>query len=222
MQGHDLELVWLEPGAHPVSPDGCLMEWVALMSGLPKTDRPRCINQLVTSVAIHLNDTLDDVSRQRLKAFIPDLLRARRGPADTRIAVRLAIWAATSIADSAPAPWRALHQQAVAAAAGHLDGSVGEADCRVAAREAAEAGAKVRNVALYAAADAAHAACADEPYGAAANAVAGALHWVLTHGDPLAWFGGLLAAHAAAWAVEVGVPAALTEDLTKDAVCSPA
>ncbi|HKN39757.1 MAG TPA: hypothetical protein VJ456_11675, partial [Acidimicrobiia bacterium] len=62
MQGYDFELVWLEPGAHPDSPDGCLMEWVALISGLPKTDRPRCINQLVTSVAIHLNDTLDDVS----------------------------------------------------------------------------------------------------------------------------------------------------------------
>jgi hypothetical protein len=218
MQGYDFDFVWLEPGSHPDSPDGCLMEWVALMSGLPKTDRPRCINQLVTSVAIHLNDTLDDVSRQRLKAFIPDLLRARRGPADARIAVRLAIWAATSIADSAPAPWRVLHQQAVAAAAGYLDGSVDEADCRTAAREAAEAGAKGRNVALYVAADAAHAACADDPYGAAANAVAGALHRVLHHGDPLAWFGSFLDAHAAAWAVEVGAPA----DVTEDVVCSPA
>ena len=223
MQGYDLKLVWLEPGAHPGSPDGCLMEWVALISGLPKTDRPRCINELVTSVAIHLNDTLDDVSRQRLKAFIPDLLRARRGPADARIAVRLAIWAATSIADSASAPWRVLHQQAVAAAAGHLDGSVREAGCWLAAREAAEAGAKVRNVALYVAADAAHAACADDPYGAAANAVAGALHWVLSHGDPLAWLGGLVDAHAAAWAAEVGAPAGVTEDpLLKDAVCCPA
>ena len=216
MQGFDLESVWLEPGAHPDSPDGCLMEWVALISGLPKTDRPRCINELVTSVAIHLNDTLDDVSRQRLKAFIPDLLRAGRGPADARIAVRLAVWAATSISESAPERWRGLHQQAVAVAADHLHGSVTEAECRAAAREAAEAGAKLRNTALYVAADAAHAACADDPDGAAANAVAGALHWVIGHGDPLAWFGGLLEAHAAARAAEIGVPA----DVTEDVVCS--
>src|SRR5437763_1116079 len=122
MQGFDLELLWLEPGAHPDSPDGCLMEWVALVSGLPKTDRPRCVNELVTSVAIHLNDTLDEFSRQRLKGFIPRLLRARRGPADARIAVRLAIWSAASIVESAPPRLRALHEQATAAAAGHLDG----------------------------------------------------------------------------------------------------
>src|SRR5205807_7927486 len=141
--------------------------------------------QLVTSVAIHLNDTLDDVSRQRLKGFIPRLLQARRGPADARIGVRLAIWAAESIADSAPERLRPLHDRAVAAAAGRLDGTVTEAACRA---SAAEAGAKARNVALYVAADAAHAACADDPSGAAANAVAGALHRVLGDGGPLAWF----------------------------------
>jgi hypothetical protein len=218
MQGFELELIWLEPGAHPGSPDGCLMEWVALMSGLPKTDRPRCINQLVTSVAIHLNDTLDDVSRQRLKGFIPRLLRARRGPADDRIAVRLAIWAAGSIARSAPDELRPLHDRAVAAATGHLDGSVSEADCRAWARAAAEAGAKVRSIPLYVAADAAHAACADDPAPAAANAVAGVLHWVLGHGDPLAWFGALLDAHAAAAAAELGT----SVDVTRDVVCSRA
>src|SRR5436305_14099842 len=101
MQGFDIERTRLEPGAHPGSPDGCLMEWVALMSGLPKTDRPGCINQLVTSVAIHLNDTLDDPSRQRLKGFIPDLVRACRGPAAARIGIRLAFCAAASTAGSA-------------------------------------------------------------------------------------------------------------------------
>jgi hypothetical protein len=218
MQGYDRESVWLEPGAHPGSPDGCLMEWVALISGLPKTDRPRCVNQLITSVAIHLNDTLDDVSRQRLKAFIPRLLQARRGPADTRIGVRLAIWAAGSIAAAAPERRRALHDRAVAAAGEYLDGTVSETDCRAAAAEAAEAGAKAKNFALYVAADAAHAACADDPVGAAANAVAGALHWVLRHSDPLTWFDGLLDAHAAAWVAETGASIAVTEDV----VCSPA
>jgi hypothetical protein len=209
MQGFDIERFRLEPGAHPDSPEGCLMEWVALMSGLPKTDRPSCINQLVTSVAIHLNDTLDDASRQRLKGFIPVLLRARRGPADARIGIRLAIWAATSIADSAPAELRPLHDRAVGAATGHLEGLVGEAECRGLASTAAEAGAKAKSIALYVAADAAHAACAEDPDGATANAVAGALHWVLGHGDPLAWFAGLLDAHAAALAQEEPVCSAV-------------
>jgi len=219
MQGFDLESFRLESGAHPDSPDGCLMEWVALISGLPKTDRPSCINQLVTSVAIHLNDTLDDASRQRLKAFIPRLLRARRGPADERIAVRLAIWAATSIAASAPPKFRGLHDETVEAAAGHLVGTVDEDRCRELAASCAEAGAKTKSVALYVAADAAHAASAwaDDPMPGAANAVAGALNWVLANGDPLTWFDRLLAVHAAAWAVEVGdVPAVIREDV----VCS--
>jgi hypothetical protein len=217
MQGFNLELVWLDPGAHPGSPDGCLMEWVALMSGLPKTDRPRCINELVTSVAIHLNDTLDEVSRQRLKGFIPRILGARRGPADRRIGVRLAVWAAASIAGSTPERLCGLHDATLAAALAHLDGSVDEDACRRWASAAAEAGAKAKNIALYVAADAAHAACADDPSPAMVNAVAGALDWVLRHGDPLAWFDGLLDAHTAASAVEMGAT-----DAAKDVVCSPA
>lgn len=218
MPGFDLTMIWLEPGAHPGSPDGCLMEWVALISGLPKTDRPACVNELVTSVAIHLNDMLDEVSRQRLKAFIPRLLRARRGPVDPRIGVRLAIWAASSIPGPTPERLRGLHGAAVDAAAGHLDGSVDEVACRRMASVAAEAGAKAKNIALYLAADAAHAACADDPTGATVNAVSGALHWVLRHGDPLAWFDGLLAAHATAWALELGSGFHAVEDV----VCSPA
>jgi hypothetical protein len=218
MQGFDIEQFRLEPGAHPGSPEGCLMEWVALMSGLPKTDRPRCINQLVTSVAIHLSDTLDNASRQRLKGCIPRLLRARRGPADARIGVRLAVWAATSIADAAPQDLRPLHDRAVAAAAGRLEGAVSDAECRALASTSAEAGAKCKSIALYVAADAAHAAVADDPSGAAANAVAGALHWVLAHGDPLLWFAGLLDAHAAASVAELSTAAEIDRDLVCSAV----
>ena len=208
MQKLNLELIWLDPGPHPGSPDGCLMEWVSLASGLVKTDRPRCINELVTSVAIHLNDTLDDVSRQRLKPFIPQLLRARRSAVDGQIGVRLAIWAAISVADSVPERLRPFHDRAVRAAADHLSGSADEAACRAAAAAAAEAGAKLKNIALYVAADAAHAACADDPYAGTVNAVSGALQWILRHGDPLAWFAGFLAEHAAC--------------LDEEVVCSPA
>ena len=209
MQDFNLEVIRLEPGSHPgYMPDGCLMEWVALMSGVVKTDRPRCINELVTTVAIHLNDTLDDVSRQRLKAFIPQLLRARRSAADGQIGIRLAIWAAASVADSVPEGLRPLCDRALRAAADRLSGTADEAVCRAAAAAAAEAGAKAKHIALYVAADAAHAACADDPYAGTVNAVAGALQWVLRHGDPLAWFAGFLTEHAA-W-------------LDEDVVCFPA
>jgi preprotein translocase subunit SecY len=43
---------------------------VALFAGLPKTDRPECTNAVVASIAIHLNDALDDGARQELKALI--------------------------------------------------------------------------------------------------------------------------------------------------------
>ena len=195
--------VWLAPGAHPDSPQGCLMEWVALLSGLPKTDRPQCVNDLVTSVAIHLNDTLDDERRQELTGFIPRLLAARRDPADPRIGIRLAIWAAGSIGPWAPDRLRPLHDRTVAAAGGRLRGTVSEEACRALAAEAAEAGAKVKSDVLYVAADAADAACADDPTGGTVNAVSGALQWILAHGDPLAWFSGLLEAHAVAWTAEV-------------------
>jgi len=188
------------------------MEWVSVIGRVIKTDRPGFVNELVTSVAIHLNDSLDDVSRQRLKAFIPRLLEARRSPADERIGVRLAIWAAASIAGAVPDRWRGLQEEAVRAAAGRLEGSVTDEGCRAAAVAAAEAGAKSRSTALYVAADAAHAACADDPASATINAVAGVLHWVLRHGDPLDWFADFLAAHAAARA----------EENLEEMVCSPA
>jgi len=205
--------VWLAPGAHPDSPEGCLMEWVAVLSGLPKTDRPQCVNDLVTSVAIHLNDTLDDEGRQELATFIPRLLAARRDPADHRIGIHLAVWAAGSIAAWAPERLRPLHDRTVAAARGRLTGSVGEEACRALAAEAAEAGAKVKSDVLYVAADAAHAASADDPAGGTVNAVSGALQWIIAHGDPLAWFSGLLEAHAAAWATEA--------ELREERVCCP-
>jgi hypothetical protein len=215
MPAVDLELIRLEPGAHPASPDGCLMEWVSVVAGVIKTDRPAWVNHLVTIVAVHLNDALDDVSRQRLKAFIPQLVQARRTPADERIGVRLAIWAATSIGAATPERLRPLQQRAVVAAAGRIDGPVTGAACRAAAVAAAEAGAQHRCVALYAAADAADAASADDPWGGTVNAVSAALHQVLRDGDPLAWFDGFLAAHAAAAAAETGAT-------DRELVCSPA
>src|SRR5688500_17717895 len=166
----DLDTIWLARGAHPRSPDGCVMEWVALFVELPKTDRPACTNTVVASVAIHLNDALDDRSRQGLKALIPELASAVRTADDSRVDRRLALWCARSMPAPRGAGLRALRETALAAAGGHLDGHVSEPACRAAAAAAAEAGARVGSVALYVAADAAHAAVADDPGPAVVNA----------------------------------------------------
>ena len=214
----DLDAIWLARGAHPGSVDGCVMEWVALFAGLPKTDRPECTNALVASIAIHLNDALDDGARQGLKALIPELAAAVRTADDYRVDRRVALWCARSM----PAPtdvWlRALHEVALEAAGGYLDGHVSEPTCRAAAAAAAEAGARVGSIPLYVAADAAHAAVADDPGAAVVNAAAGAVDWALGAGDPLHWFRRLLSAHAAARNTETGLALARG----REAVCSPA
>lgn len=214
----DLDTIWLARGAHPGSGDGCVMEWVALFAGLPKTDRPACTNSVVASIAIHLNDALDDGARQGLKALIPELVAAVRTADDSRVDRRVAVWCARSMPAPTDAGLRALHEAAVEAAGWYLDGHAGEPACRAAAAAAAEAGARVGSVALYVAADAAHAAVADDPGPAVVNAAAGAVAWAVGAGDPVAWFRGLLSAHAAARNTETGLRVALPREV----VCSPA
>ena len=218
MPQFDLDAIWLARGAHPGSGDGCVMEWVAPFAGLPKTDRPECTNAVVASIAIHLNDALDDGARQGLKALIPELAAAVRTVDDSRVDRRLAVWCARSM--PAPTdPWqRALHEAALEAADWYLDGLVSEPTCRAAAAAAAEAGARVGSVPLYVAADAAHAAVADDPGAAVVNAAAGAVDWALGTGEPLPWFRRLLSAHAAARSTEI----ALEPARPREAMCSPA
>jgi len=218
MPQFDLDGIWLARGAHPGSADGCVMEWVALFAGLPKTDRPACTNTVVASIAIHLNDALDDGSRQGLKALIPELATAVRTAEDSRVDRRLAVWCARSMPTPTDAWLRALHEAALEAADGHLDGHVSDPTCRAAAAAAAEAGARVGSIPLYVAADAAHAAVAEDPAGAVFNAAAGAVDWALETGDPLGWFRRLLSAHAAIRNRETDLEVALPQE----AVCSPA
>ena len=213
-----LGTIWLARGAHPGSPDGCVMEWVALFAGLPKTDRPACTNAVVASVAMHLNDALDDESRQGLKALIPDLAAAVRTPDDSRVDRRLALWFARSMPAPESAPLRTQRDAALTAAGGYLDGRVTESACRAAAAAAAEAGARVGSVALYVAADAAHAAVADDPGPAVFNAAAGAVDRALGSGDPVGWLRRLLSAHALALTAEGRPEIARLEEV----MCCPA
>jgi hypothetical protein len=144
----DLDDIWLARGAHPGSRGGCVMEWVALFAHLPKTDRPACTNAVVAAVAVHLNDALDDDSRQGLKELIPALAAAARTADDSRIDRRLALWCARSMPAPGQAALQAWRDAALLAAAGHLDGEVSESVCRAAAAAAAEAGARVGKVPL--------------------------------------------------------------------------
>ena len=192
------------------------MEWVAVFAGLPKTDRPACTNTLVASIAMHLNDALDDEARQGLKELIPELAAAVRTPDDSRVERRLALWCAQAMPAPTGAGFRVLHEAALEAAGGYLKGHVSEARCRAAAAAAAEAGARTGSIALYVAADAAHAAVADDPDSAVFNAAAGAVDWALGTGEPVGWFRALLSAHAAARNVDTGLEMPILEE----AVCS--
>jgi len=216
MPQFDLDAIWLARGAHPGSADGCVMEWVALFAGLPKTDRPACTNAVVASIAIHLNDALDDGARQGLKALIPELAGAVRTADDPRVDRRIAVWCARSMPAPTDAWLRTMHEAALEAADGYLDGHVSEATCRAAAAAAAEAGARVGSIPLYVAADAADAAVTDDPAGAVVNAAAGAVDWALRTGDPLGWFRRLLVAHASTRSTETDLEVARP----KEAVCS--
>lgn len=71
----DLDKIWLVPGFHtPNNTNMCVMEAVALHSGLEWTDDPETVNKDVARLARAINDwLLNDKDRQNLKQLIPRL-----------------------------------------------------------------------------------------------------------------------------------------------------
>ena len=66
----------LAKGEHQDKMDAyCVMEAVAYVAGEPWSDHPQCACPVLTSFLISWNDALDDVTRQRLKPYIPRLSR---------------------------------------------------------------------------------------------------------------------------------------------------
>lgn len=92
-----LDSYTLGMGAHRATDGVCVMELVSVLAGLGKTDQPSCTNEAITSVAISINDRMDDASRQQLKVLVPRLMRAKRTSVDNRVNARLALWAARSV-----------------------------------------------------------------------------------------------------------------------------
>ncbi|HEU5034043.1 MAG TPA: hypothetical protein VFT62_04695 [Mycobacteriales bacterium] len=77
------EAPWLSPGRHRwPRHEVCLMEWVSLLSGGPRTDHPRCTDPVLATIARAVNDYSGDLSRQRLAAFAPRLACAAGGDAE--------------------------------------------------------------------------------------------------------------------------------------------
>jgi hypothetical protein len=94
----------LAHGSHKSPKEGaCVMEKVAILWGLHNgqgvdfNDLPGCTNVAVAQFAQRVNDNLPDDKRQRLNAFIPRLLRARRTDKDPRVNVRIAIQMAEGV-----------------------------------------------------------------------------------------------------------------------------
>ena len=94
----------LAHGSHKSPKEGaCVMEKVAILWGLHNgrgvdfKDLPGCTNVAVAQFAQKVNDNLPDDKRQRLNAFIPRLLRARRTDKDLRVNVRIAIQMAEGV-----------------------------------------------------------------------------------------------------------------------------
>src|SRR5690242_15192942 len=72
----------LEGGSHALISDGtpqgvCVMEAVAWVAGEPHTDHPKCACQVLTSMAIDVNDRTDANGRQELVKAIPALVGSR-------------------------------------------------------------------------------------------------------------------------------------------------
>ena len=75
MQTFDLETLVLGHGAHRTRAEGaCLMEAVAWAAGEDHSDMPACVSPVLRSFGISLNDRLGAEDRQKLKAFIPELI----------------------------------------------------------------------------------------------------------------------------------------------------
>jgi len=72
----DLETIHLSVGDHERREDGiCAMEAAAYFAGEQHTDRPKCVCPVIGEFVRTFNDALLDRKRQRLKRYIPRLIK---------------------------------------------------------------------------------------------------------------------------------------------------
>jgi hypothetical protein len=160
----------LGSGSHKDREQGvCVMEAVAWLAGEPHSDRPVCACPVVGAFARRLNDTLDKADRQRLREFIPALVKSK---ATREVEIRRGFVAADhAVRVIAPLAMEVIKRPDLAKMLRDCSPIVDKATA-IAARDVAT---KVRGAAAaYAAADAAAADAADAAAYAAADAAASA------------------------------------------------
>ena len=58
-------------GTHATPDDGrCAMEWVSHLAGEPHSDQPACVSLVLRAFCTTLNDSLEDVPRQRMRPYL--------------------------------------------------------------------------------------------------------------------------------------------------------
>ena len=176
----------LGKGGHEPGKGACVMEKVHMLWAIHAgrdvmaewSDLPECTNEVVARFAQVVNDRLNSTERQRLNALIPRLLRARRTDSDTRVNVRLAVWAARRVLHLVREKDREVCERAIEAAEKWLETGAADAAAANAAYAAYAAAAAPPTPppptppppAAYAANAAANAANADAAAYAAAYA----------------------------------------------------
>jgi hypothetical protein len=81
-----IEKTILKSGTHKSFDDGaCIMELVSYVAGEKWSDRPECSCQTLTTLAIGINDRVDEETRQKLKSIVPLIINTR-GTREDRIA----------------------------------------------------------------------------------------------------------------------------------------
>jgi hypothetical protein len=204
MQTLDLETLRLKKGSHEKPEDGmCIMEAVSFIAGEPWSDSPRCASPVISAFLRSYNDSVDDVTRQQLKQYIPRLVGTRgSGALEEKRALIAADWL---IRTHTPAWLRLAGLTVQAEALSSLPEITSMAQVPSikgpleSAREAAAARAAARDAALDAARAAAWAAARAAAWAAAWDAAwAAALDAALDAARDAAWDAALDAARAAA------------------------
>ncbi len=130
----------LQPGFHGAPEDGlCALEAVAWLAGLPHSDQPACVCEVLATLLRSTNDHMPHFQRQRLIPFLPRLIDTRNpalaGPRATALTWRaLTVFAPIPLAAAGLLePAAALSQlsrrnpAAAAAAVDRVAGQVNEA-----------------------------------------------------------------------------------------------
>jgi hypothetical protein len=87
----ELEQIELKAGTHASADDGmCVMEAAAHFAGKPFSAYSEDVSRVIGAFLRSWNDSLDDSSRQRLKAYVFRVMNTNTGPADDERRARMA------------------------------------------------------------------------------------------------------------------------------------